>query len=139
MIILIMLITDLCKANPDAKRLFDDLLSSYNKLVHIYHVSYSVIFVCHISNIIHCIVVKLKQAGTCMSYIMHHTVSLTILHITHILYAIYHNSYIVVKLNKLVYQPRYHISFIIYHATYNIIQVTQFVTNTYCLQYMIYK
>jgi len=25
--------TDLCKANPDAKRLFDDLLSSYNKLV----------------------------------------------------------------------------------------------------------
>merc|ERR1719233_1216242 len=25
--------TDLCMANPDAKRLFDDLLSSYNKLV----------------------------------------------------------------------------------------------------------
>ena len=31
--IYIMLIADPCNANPDAKRLFDDLLSSYNKLV----------------------------------------------------------------------------------------------------------
>ena len=30
---LILSFPDVCTANPDAKRLFDDLLSSYNKLV----------------------------------------------------------------------------------------------------------